>query len=336
MPLRHEHPENGFKEGLPLDDPVHPHQDGTQRDTPPTFREWWTEFTAMRVSVRPSTLRRDASIFNCHLDPAFGDTPIDRIGFREAQRFVADLAGTDLAPRTVRKAAGLLSQSLEIAVRSGVLERNPTRGLALPEVPHKEPRFLDPDEVERLARAIASPYRTFVLVGAYAGLRHGELAALRVERVDVTSSSIHVAETRTLGRDGRPTFGSPKSRAGRRTVPVPRFVMGELVTHIDSEGLSSGDLIWTAACGSPLIDANFRGRVWRPATIAADLEGLRIHDLRHTCIAMWSRSLASPRAAAKWAGHANPALVLNVYGGVFDDERTAVMDRLTTYAAGEA
>jgi integrase len=165
---------------------------------------------------------------------------------------------------------------------------------------------------------------------------HGELAALRVERVDVTSSSIHVAKTRTLGRDGRPTFGSPKSPAGRRTVPVPRFVMGELVTYMDSEGLASGDLIWTAACGSPLIDANFRGRVWRPATIAADLEGLRIHDLRHTCIAMWSRSLASPRAAAKWAGHANPALVLNVYGGVFDDERTAVMDRLTTYAAGEA
>jgi integrase len=285
--------------------------------------------------VRPSTLRGDASIFRCHLAPAFADTPIDQIGFRDAQRFVADLAGTELAPRTVRKAAGLLSQALEIAVRSGVLERNPARGLALPEVPHIEPRFLDPDEVERLAAAITSPYRTLVLVGAYAGLRHGELAALRVQRVDAAASSIHVAETRTLGRDGTPTFGPPKSRAGRRTVPVPRFVMDELVAHLDGEGLAPRDLIWTSARGSPLLDANFRGRIWRPATIAADLEGLRIHDLRHTCIAMWSRSLASPRAAAKWAGHANPALVLNVYGGVFDDESSAVMARLTTYAEPE-
>lgn len=35
---------------------------------------------------------------------------------------------------------------------------------------------------------------------------------------------------------------------------------------------------------------------------------------------MWNHFLASPRAAAKWAGHDNPSLVLDVYGGVFDDE----------------
>jgi len=302
-------------------------------DPSPTFRDWWEEFTAMRVNVRPSTLRRDSSIFRCHLAPAFGETPIDQIGFREAQRFVADLAGTDLAPRTVHKAVGLLSQSLEIAVRSGLLAQNPARGLALPQVPHKEPRFLDPSEVERLASAITVPYRTFVLIGAYAGLRHGELAALRVKRVDTTASTIDVVETRTRGSDGTTTFGPPKSRAGRRTVPVPRFVMDELRDHIAARGLEPDDLVWTSAIGSPLTESNFRVRVWRPATVAAGLAGLRIHDLRHTCVAMWSRSLASPRAAAKWAGHSNPALVLGVYGGVFDDESDAVMARLETYAA---
>ena len=44
--------------------------------------------------------------------------------------------------------------------------------------------------------------------------------------------------------------------------------------------------------------------------------------------------MASPRAAAKWAGHANPSLVLTVYGGVFDDESIGVMDRLESYANG--
>lgn len=80
-------------------------------------------------------------------------------------------------------------------------------------------RFLEPREVERLAQAIEPRYRTFVLVGAYAGLRHGELAALRAGRVDTTASTIDVVETRTMGQDGTPTFGPPKSRAGRRTVP---------------------------------------------------------------------------------------------------------------------
>jgi integrase len=302
-------------------------------DPSPTFRDWWEEFTAMRVNVRPSTLRRDGSIFRCDLAPAFGETPVDQIGFREAQRFVADLAATGLAPRTVHKAVGLLSHALEIAVRSGLLAQNPARGLALPQIPHQEPRLLDPEEVERLAAAIVKPYRTLVLIGAYAGLRHGELAALRVKRVDTAASTIDVVETRTLGRDGTTTFGPPKSRAGRRTVPVPRFAMDELRDDIAARGLEPDDLVWTTGSGSPLTESNFRARVWRPAAVAAGLAGLRVHDLRHTCVAMWSRSLASPRAAAKWAGHSNPALVLGVYGGVFDDESDAVMNRLATYAA---
>ena len=259
--------------------------------------------------------------------------PIDQIGFRDAQRFVAELAATGLSPRTVRKAAGLLAQSLDIAVRSRLLEHNPTRGLSLPQVAHNEPRFLDPTEVERLADTIAAPYRTLVLVGAYAGRRNGELAALRATRVHATTATIDVAETRTISRDDTPTFGPPKSRAGRRTVPVPNFVMHELVTDMSTRGLEPDDLIWTSPNGNPLGDANFRQRVWKPATEAAGLGGLRIHDLRHTCVAMWSRSLASPRAAAKWAGHSNPALIHGVYGGVFDDESDAVMQRLGAYAA---
>ena len=45
--------------------------------------------------------------------------------------------------------------------------------------------------------------------------------------------------------------------------------------------------------------------------------------------------MASPRAAAKWAGHSNPTLVLTVYGGVFDDESAGVIDRLSAYATGD-
>ncbi|MEZ5246295.1 MAG: tyrosine-type recombinase/integrase [Acidimicrobiales bacterium] len=306
---------------------------GLPAEPAPSFRDWWAEFISTRVGVRPSTRLRDESIFRCHLEPFFGDVAIDRIGFRDAQRFVAELAATDLSPRTVRKAAGLLAQSLDIAVRSRLLEHNPTRGLSLPQVPHKEPTFLEPAEVERLADAIAAPYRTFVLVGAYAGLRNGELAALRAKRVHAATTTIDVTETRTLSRDGTPTFGPPKSRAGRRTVPVPSFVMEELVIDMASRGVEPDELIWTSPNGKPLGDANFRRRIWKPATEAAGLDGLRIHDLRHTCVAMWSRSLASPRAAAKWAGHSNPALILGVYGGVFDDESNAVMQRLSDFAA---
>ncbi len=137
-----------------------------------------------------------------------------------------------------------------------------------------------------------------------------------------------------MARDGTPAFGPPKSRAGLRTVPVPGFVMEELAADMATRNVGPGELIWTSPNGSPLSDTNFRRRVWKPATKAAGLDGLRIHDLRHTCVVMWSRSLASPQAAAKWAGHSNPSLILGVYGGVFDDESQSVMERLADYASG--
>jgi integrase len=55
----------------------------------------------------------------------------------------------------------------------------------LPKVEREEMRFLTPAEVAALADAIAPRYRALVLVGAYGGLRIGELAGLRRCRVDL-------------------------------------------------------------------------------------------------------------------------------------------------------
>jgi integrase len=66
-----------------------------------------------------------------------------------------------------------------------VLARSPCRRVPLPKVEREEMRFLTPAEVAALADAIAPRYRALVLVGAYGGLRIGELAGLRRCRVDL-------------------------------------------------------------------------------------------------------------------------------------------------------
>ncbi|HEX5879710.1 MAG TPA: hypothetical protein VF468_15555 [Actinomycetota bacterium] len=119
--------------------------------------------------------------------------------------------------------------------------QSPYRRVPLPKVEREEMRFLTPAEVATLADAIRPRYRALVLVGAYGGLRIGELAA-------------HLA--------------------------------------------GPGDLdafVFTAPQGGPLRVTAFRGRVWRPATRAAGVDGLRIHDLRHTAVALWIAADANPR-----------------------------------------
>jgi integrase len=198
--------------------------------------------------------------------------------------------------------------------------------VALPKVEHEEMRYLNPAEVACLAEAIRPGYRALVFVGAYGGLRIGELAGLRRSRVDLLRGTVRVAEILTEVA-GRLHFGPPKTRAGRRTVSLPRVVTRELAAHL-ADGGEPTDHVFTAPQGGTLRIVAFRNRIWRPATDAAGLAGLRIHDLRHTAVALWIAAGASPKEVAVRAGHTSVSFTLDRYGHLYPEADTRLRERL--------
>jgi integrase len=231
-----------------------------------------------------------------------------------------------LAPATVQKSYQLLGKVMGAAVDAGMLAQSPCRRVPLPKVEREEMRFLTSAEVVTLADAIAPRYRPLVLVGAYGGLRIGELAGLRRNRVDLLRGTVTVAEIVVEVR-GVLHIGPPKTRASRRTVGLPRFVVGELAVHLAEPG-DPQSFVFTAPQGGPLRVTGFRARVWRPATRAAGLDGLRIHDLRHTAVALWIAAGANPKEVAARAGHASVSFTLDRYGHLYPEADTVLRDRL--------
>jgi integrase len=127
--------------------------------------------------------------------------------------------------------------------------------------------------------------------------------------------------------EGKLFFGLPKTRAGRRIVGLPRFITRELEAHLEGAGDPS-DHVFTAPNGGPLRVTAFRARAWRPATKAAALDGLRIHDLRHTAVALWIAAGASPKEVAALAGHTSVSFTLDRYGHLYPDSYATLRDRL--------
>jgi hypothetical protein len=74
--------------------------------------------------------------------------------------------------------------------------------------------------------------------------------------------------------------------------------------------------------------SDFRRNFWLPAVRAANLDGLRIHDLRHTAVALWIAAGASPKEVAQRAGHTSVSFVLDRYGHLFPEADTALRARL--------
>jgi len=239
---------------------------------------------------------------------------------------------------------------LQAAVADRKLAFDLTADVPLPPERHSEQRFLDADEVATLAEAMAQVerdaaertgvdarerlerlgprYRALVLVAAYGGLQFGELTALRRRRVDLLRGRLTVAET-LVDLNGELSFGPPKTKSGRRTVPLPRRVVGELAAHLQAHAGPDPDaLVFTNTRGGPLRRAGFRRNWWQPAVRRSGLDPLSFHQLRHTFVSLWVAAGANVKEVSVRAGHSSVAFTLDRYGHLYHDQDDAVADRL--------
>lgn len=293
-----------------------------------TVDEWCKEWLEGRVGVRPSTRARDESYIRNYITSELGRTRLSGLTFEQIQTWVRILEDRGLAPGTVRKAHQLLGQILDRAVRARRIHWNPARGVELPQDSKTDRRrFLTVDEIEALASTIDSMYRAMVLVGAYAGLRWGESAGLRVESVDVLRRTLTVDRT-LVEVNGELSLGPPKTPGSIRQVSLPSFLAAELSDHLTRWPPTENGLVFTSKEGGPLRHTNFRRRYWMPAVKAAGLAPLRYHDLRHSHAALLIAQGEHPKLIADRLGHSNPIVTMTTYAHLFPGLDRAAADRL--------
>lgn len=282
--------------------------------------EWWPT----RATKAASTRARDASYMNNHVLPVFGRTALSQITQPMVAAWMADLQGR-VSAETAVKAYQLFGRSLRAAKAAKRISYLPLDEIELPRIEHKEMMILEPPQCASLHAAMPEFYRPLVSVGLYCGLRIGELAGLRVARIDFLKRRIRVVESLS-DVAGYLEFKTPKTKAGVRTVPAPASVIDELAEYV--QGLGSDDLVFTGEKGGPLRVSNFRRRVWTPAVESVGCDGFRIHDMRHTAVSNWINLGADAKQVAVWAGHRSVATVFDRYGHLWDDRGDEVMDRL--------
>src|SRR5262249_1777120 len=131
-------------------------------------------------------------------------------------------------PSTIRNAVMPLRAIFRRAVSRAEIAVNPTTGLELPAVRGKRDRIASPAEAAALIAALPEADRAFWATAFYSGLRLGELRALRWEDIDLANGVIRVE--RSWDKVEGPI--EPKSRAGRRSVPIAGVLRDYLVEHM--------------------------------------------------------------------------------------------------------
>lgn len=170
--------------------------------------EWSQQWLAGQGHLKPSTYERYAGIVRSHVLPQWSDVALSDVSHADVRAWVSTLTST------ARRAHRVLSLILSLAVRDGRLVKNPADGVGLPREVPRDRRYLTHEQVRELAEACAEPlasvakrrterghvsadYGLVVLFLAYTGVRFGEMAALRVRRLDPLKGRVEIAESVT-------------------------------------------------------------------------------------------------------------------------------------------
>lgn len=277
--------------------------------------EWLTE----DVGKRGGSFARDRSILDRHILPVLGVKAVGAVNRADVTRLVNAWAATS-APSTVLRQYSCLRALLSYAVAGEYILRSPCREIRLPEASPRVARILTAAELKRLAEGLGSSAPMVYL--AALGLRWGEIAGLRVGHLDFLGQTLAVARQRTRGKKGAMVEQAPKTKAGRRPLAVPGWVMSLLAEHLAERHLTGGDSeahVFVSPEGAPLHYSNWRRRVWLPALEAAELQGVTFHDLKHTAATALVTAGVDVKTAQRRLGHANPQTTLRIYAQAPDD-----------------
>lgn len=229
-------------------------------------RQWMESW-----NIEVTTTARDSSIMRTHVIAQWGTWPLSKIDHMSVQTWISGL-GKRLAPATVAECRRLTSAVLRSAVRNRLISHNPCEGIR---VPKRRTRDTDDQVISRpefrgkLLPALPHRYRGIVAVAGGAGLRWGEAAGLCADAIDLDRAELHVIRT-VVEVSGHTSFKPfPKSRAGRRGVPLPAWLVTVLREHRDRYRLGAGDLLFPNEVGGALRRTLFRTRIWRPALVRA-------------------------------------------------------------------
>lgn len=237
-----------------------------------------------------TTAARDRSIMRVHVIPRWGSTPLNKIDHLAVQQWVTDL-GRGLSPATVTECHRLASTVLRAAVRDRLIGHNPCEGVRLTKRRRKDTddRVIGRHElINQLLPAVPDRYRALVALAGGTGMRWGECVGLRWDAVDLAAGVVRIVRVtvEVAGHVGDKPY--PKSRAGRRTVPLPAFVVELLAEHKRLYPAGESGHVFTSRSGEVLRRGTFRARIWRPSLVRAGLLGKIVEVGEDAYLAHWT------------------------------------------------
>ncbi len=285
---------------------------------------------------KPSAIRGYERSLRLRVLPELGHLRVSALRRRDVQDFADRLYAKGLDPSTIKNTLNPLQAIYRRALSRDEVAINPTTGLELPAVRGTRERIASPAEAAELLAALPDDDRALWATAFYAGLRRGELRALKWSDVDLKGRMIRVERTLDDGERARPGETiAPKTKAGRRRVPVARVLHGELAAHKLRTGRDADALVFGRTASEPFTPSTVRRRAlatWDPEEgEERQHEPIGLHEARHTLASTMIAAGADLKTISTCMGHSSITITIDRYGHLLPGSEEAAAAKLDAY-----
>jgi integrase len=261
----------------------------------------WTE--AIAPTLKSETARYYEKMLRLHVAPEFGSVQVAAITRHDVSRFLAGKAPQGYSRSSMKGMLTSLSTVLEYAVDCDVLDKNPCKGVKIPQPlkTARKRRILSLEEATQIAGKLSEPYATLFAFLGITGLRIGEACGVKWSAIDARGV-LHVHQKVYEGK-----VGSLKTKSSERSLPLPAALLARMRT------LEQGEWVFSSRTGTPINAGNALKRHIHPAAKSLGIDLTGWHDLRHSATTRMIRDGHSPKTVSQILGHSNLNITLGIY-----------------------
>ena len=295
-----------------------------------SFVDVYFDDKAPRLKERSIMTKR--TLIETKILPYFGDKQMNDITAVDIIKWQNALLNQEYKPTYLRMIQNQLTALFNHAERFYDLKDNPCKKVdKMGRANAKELNFWTKDEFEVFIQCFTEEeemYRIIFLMLFWLGCRVGELLALTESDIDLEGGTVSISKT-YFRRNKTDYITAPKTESSNRKITIPQFLQDEIKQFLDRQyELIPEERIF------PITDRAIQKKM-KQKTEQAKLKPIRVHDLRHSHIALLIEKGMQPLVIAQRVGHDSVNTTMNIYGHLYPNKQKQVADLLNAEATGE-
>lgn len=288
-------------------------------------------FNDKGTRLKERSIMTKRTLIETKIIPYFGEKPMNEITAVDIIKWQNLLMKQEYSPTYLRMIQNQLTALFNHAERFYDLRDNPCKKVdKMGRSNAKELNFWTKDEYEVFIKGFGAEdemYRIIFQMLFWLGCRIGEALALTSSDIDLEKATISVTKT-YYRRNKTDYITSPKTESSNRKITIPKFLQGEIKEYLDSQyELAPDERIF------PITDRAVQKKM-KQKTEEMGVNPIRVHDLRHSHVALLIEKGLQPLVIAQRVGHDSVNTTMNIYGHLYPNKQKEVADLLNAEATG--